>query len=87
VIIASDATPARYTGNSFSILGGPDGGTFTDFNDLGDVPFAVTVQSPSAATAEPNSFWLVLSGAITFAAMRWRQRTLSRPSNSGNIES
>jgi len=81
VIIDPSATPGSYNGNLFSILGGPDGGTFTDFGDLVDVPFSVTVQSPTTTTPEPDTFWVVLLASITLAIARRRQSGRPRRAN------
>ena len=40
-----------YSSNTFSILGGPDGGTLTDFVDPADAQFSVTVNQPTATAA------------------------------------
>lgn len=56
VDIPSNAPVGLYTG-TFEIMGGPDGGTFTDFNVLGSADFNVLVTTP-----EPSSLVFLLTG-------------------------
>jgi hypothetical protein len=64
------ATPdALYSGSTVSIQGGADSGTF---DDLADVGFDVQVTSPSAATPEPGTVWLLLAGAAAAFAILTR---------------
>lgn len=74
-IIFDPSTPsATYSGNVFSILGGPDGGTFSDFTDLADVPFSVTVATPTATTPEPREITPLLCGLLLgVGVFRWRR--------------
>src|ERR1017187_392563 len=62
-------TPAgNYDNNLFSILGGPDG---TSLYDLVDVPFNVTVTTPTAVP-ELDASWLMLTVLITLGMARLR---------------
>lgn len=84
VIIDPGATATTFMNNSFSITGGPDGGTGSDFDDLVDVSFSVTVEAPLVSTPEPSAFsllftLLVTSGAFRrFSGNRTRSRRLMR---------
>jgi hypothetical protein len=58
VDLAAATTTGTYALNSFSILGGADGGTFSLFNDLADAQFSVTVNSAATVSApeiDPSS--------------------------------
>lgn len=69
VVDLDPATPiGMYGNNNFQIQGGPDGGAFTDFNDLVDASFEVDVQTPTGATVpEPATLWTVLTGLLLSA--------------------
>jgi PEP-CTERM motif-containing protein len=67
-----DLTAGLYTG-AFSILGGPDGGAFSDFSDLVDVNFAVNV-APPVATPEPGTILLFAFGLAGLGLLRKRAR-------------
>lgn len=68
--LPADITDGIYSG-VFSILGGPDGGTNTDFGDLADVDFSVDVTSP-VATPEPNTLLLMGTGLLGLIFLRKR---------------
>ncbi len=51
VDLAAAVPAGTYALNTFSILGGADGGTFSLFNDLADAQFSVTVSSAPTASA------------------------------------
>jgi hypothetical protein len=53
VDLAANTPVGTYTSNTFSILGGADGGTLSDFFDLGDADFSITVD-PATATMAPE---------------------------------
>jgi hypothetical protein len=58
VDLAAATTTDTYALNTFSILGGADGGTFSLFNDLADAQFSVTVSSATTVSApeiDPSS--------------------------------
>jgi len=67
ITIPAGATPGYYTGY-FDILGGPDGGTLTDFDLLASVPFTVDV------TPEPSSLILFGSGIAGMIAAFKRRK-------------
>ncbi len=70
VVLAPGITPGSYSG-VFSILGGPDGGTNTDFSDLADVSFTVDVtQKTASTTPEPGTLLLLASGLPALAFIR-----------------
>jgi hypothetical protein len=58
-MLSTNLAAGLYTG-TFTILGGPDGGTFTAGDDLADLNFSVTVTTPSTATPEPRTMVLLL---------------------------
>jgi hypothetical protein len=65
----SSTTPAgTYSSNTFSILGGPDGGTLMDFADLADATFSITV-SPASSVPEPDSSWDMMTGLGLLAGL------------------
>lgn len=67
VVLQPGILPGSYSG-VFTILGGPDGGTNTDFSDLADVAFTVDVSPKSASTTpEPGTLLLLGSGLLAFA--------------------
>jgi hypothetical protein len=75
------ATPTgTYALNTFSILGGADGGTFSLFNDLADAQFSVTVSSAvsvSAPEVDPSSATsalALLAGFLTVLRGRRSQK-------------
>jgi hypothetical protein len=72
------ATPdGLYSGSTVSIQGGADSGTF---DDLADVSFDVVSATPSAATPEPGTGWLLLAGMVAFAYMcRKTRRSILPP--------
>jgi len=70
VDLPANLTDGIYSG-VFSILGGPDGGTNTDFDDLADANFSVEVTSP-VATPEPSAFLLLGTGLISLVFLRKR---------------
>ena len=64
VDLGASAPVGTYAKNTFSILGGADGGTFADFSDISDAQFSVTVSSADVAAApeiDPGSAF----GALT----------------------
>lgn len=68
-------TPGVYNG-VYSILGGPDGGAFTDFSDLADANFSVTVTPESVPAPEPSALLLLavgLAGLFTLRARKFAQ--------------
>jgi hypothetical protein len=74
-VIIDPNTPAGvYSDNLFSILGGPDGGTFSDYSDLSDSYFNVTV---TASTPEPNAFWLLLTVLVISGLGRSKRKVLT----------
>jgi hypothetical protein len=62
--LAADTPSGAYTLNTFSILGGYDGGTLSDFSDIANASFSVTVTSGSASVPEPGTLLLVLTGLL-----------------------
>jgi PEP-CTERM motif-containing protein len=74
--LPTNLTAGLYTG-AFLILGGPDGGAFSDFSDLADVNFAVDVTSPVVATPEPGTILLLTSGLAGLGLLRKRARLAS----------
>jgi PEP-CTERM motif len=64
--------PGVYTG-VYSILGGPDGGAGTDFSDLADVDFSVTLTPEGVPTPEPNALLLLAAGLAALYALRKRK--------------
>ena len=63
--------------NIFSITGGPDGGAGTDFDDLADVPFSITVTGSSTTAPEPGTNLLLVCGLALLALAS--QRTNRSP--------
>jgi hypothetical protein len=63
VNLAPNTPVGTYSLNDFQIQGGPDGGTFSDFSDLADAIFSVTVTSP-VATPEPSTLLLLALGLL-----------------------
>lgn len=63
--------PGTYSG-FFSFLGGPDGGTFTDYDDLADINFSITVTTPVTATPEPGTLALLISALAVGMLLCWR---------------
>ncbi len=57
-----------YSSNSFSILGGPDGGTLTDFSDLADALFSITVSTPTAVAAPEVDSGSAMVAGLTLLA-------------------
>lgn len=53
--------------NIFSITGGPDGGTNTEFDDLVDVNFSITVTGSSTGVPEPGTTLLLVCGLALLA--------------------
>jgi PEP-CTERM motif-containing protein len=68
VTLSSAAPVGTYSLNAFSILGGADGGTFSDFSDIADATFSVTVSPSVISVPEPDSLILTLGGLIAAAA-------------------
>jgi hypothetical protein len=64
VDLAPDTSLGAYTLNTFSILGGADGGTLSDFADIADAGFSVTVTSAMASVPEPGPLLLALTGLL-----------------------
>lgn len=62
-----DIAPGTYQG-TYVIEGGPDNGTFTDFDNLAQVDYTVVV------TPEPSTLAL-LAAALGLAGWRFRRRT------------
>jgi hypothetical protein len=70
-------TPGAYTG-TFSILGGADGGSYTDFADLVDTNFSVTVTPETVSTApEPGALLLLATGLVGTLMLKKRFRSLN----------
>jgi hypothetical protein len=83
VTIAPDTPDGGYNGSFVTILGGADAGAGTAFDDLADVNFDVSVQSPSNGEApEPATFGLVFGAVLVFALADFlrRRRTASTAS-------
>jgi len=74
VDLPADLTDGIYSG-VFSILGGPDGGTGTDFDDLSDANFSVDVVNP-VATPEPSTLLLL---GIGFTGLLFLRKRLHFP--------
>ncbi|SRR5271156_3427592 len=72
VDLAANLAPGTYTG-TFSILGGADGGTGTDFFDLADANFSVDITKP-VATPEPGTLLLLWAGLCLLVPRRRRER-------------
>jgi hypothetical protein len=68
VDLALDTPAGTYDSNTFSITGGPDGGTYTDFDDLVDVDFSVTVIGPASTVPEPGTSLLLVCGLALLAS-------------------
>ena len=83
-IFAVDLLPNTPVGdyplNSFTILGGPDGGMFSDFNSLASVNFEVDVQAPVSTTPEPATWALLGSGLALWAGLVETRRRRRRRS-------
>ncbi len=81
-LFAVDLAPGTpvgdYTLNDFSITGGPDGGSFTDFYDLADANFAVDVTASSSPVPEPATGALLGSGLLLLAGLAEKRRRASR---------
>lgn len=65
--LAANTPVGTYAPNTFSIQGGADGGTSTDFSDIGDAQFSVTV-SPAKVAAAPEVDPASTFGALTLLA-------------------
>jgi len=76
VLLAPNTPTGVYDLNLFSILGGPDAGSFSDFSDLVDVAFSIDVVSP-VATPEPSSLLLVFAGLVGVAAFLGARKRLA----------
>jgi hypothetical protein len=74
VFVDPSTTPGIYTG-LFSIQGGPDGGTSTDFTDLVDIPFTIDL-TPATSAPEPGTLLLLCCGLFVIAASHRRNRRL-----------
>jgi hypothetical protein len=61
VAIDAAAATGTYDFNTFSILGGFDGGSF---DTLGTTSFSLTVAEPTAAVPEPATAYLLLTGLL-----------------------
>ncbi|MGA2419082.1 MAG: PEP-CTERM sorting domain-containing protein [Candidatus Acidiferrum sp.] len=72
VDLAANLALGMYTG-SFSILGGADGGSGTDFFDLADANFSVDVTKP-AVTPEPGTLLLLSASLCLLIPRRRRER-------------
>jgi len=77
VTIAPGAPDGPYIGSIVSILGGPDGGAGSAFQDLVDISFDVHVQSSTAITPEPATIGSVLSGLLLLFVI-FRRQTLAK---------
>jgi hypothetical protein len=86
-LFAVDLSPTIPPGtyqDTFSILGGPDGGTYTDFNVVGTAPFSITVNSAGSGTSvpEPGSLPIMLAGILALVWARARPGLRPRPRRS-----
>jgi hypothetical protein len=77
VDLSSTIPPGTYQ-DTFSILGGPDGGTSTDFNVIGSAPFSVTVNSSSPSVPEPGTLSMLLAGILALLWVHVRRRAYRR---------
>lgn len=84
VSLDSNTPIGTYSLNTFSILGGLDGVTFSD---LADVNFSVTVTNPiTVPEGGSTAMYLLLSLACCFTAILFRSRLLrSTPSGGSSI--
>jgi hypothetical protein len=67
VDLSSDTATGTYDLNTFSILGGADGGSDSLFNDLADASFSVTVASPAVQAAPEIDPTSATSGLMLLA--------------------
>ena len=72
VLLDPSTAPGTYTG-VYSIQGGADDGTFTDFSDLVDIPFTIDVES-AVPTPEPGNLLMLGLGLLAVGLMRRRNR-------------
>lgn len=70
----SSTIPLGTYQDSFSILGGPDGGTYTDFNVIATSPFSVTVGGSGPSVPEPGALSLLLAGILVLLRFPARRR-------------
>jgi MYXO-CTERM domain-containing protein len=80
--LATTTPTGSYALNTFSILGGADGGMGTLFQDLAEVSFSVTVTPQVGSVPEPGPLLLGTLGAFGLFATRRRRlvvRSISAP--------
>ena len=53
-----------YTGSSYGLVGGADGGAQTASDNLAQASFSIDVEPASSPTPEPGTLWLLLPAAM-----------------------